>query len=177
MAVVSKLNFSNVFEDTLWIQTLERAPETNFFIFVGNKTPVTDLEKWLIDNATLHEFPIPSQSEMESYIAQTLHITPWQAARIRERLNGNHHFIHQEVEKLKLAEKTSWTDDELKNILPNYFEENNFSILNPLWKKNTKELLYVFRDTLRTADREKTMAMLTTMIRKILIASFIPSIS
>ena len=79
------------------------------------------------------------------------------------------------MQKLKLAEKTSWTDEELKNVLPNYFEENNFNILNPLWKKNTSELLYTFRDTLRTADKELTMAMLTTMIRKVLIASYLPS--
>jgi L-lactate utilization protein LutB len=79
------------------------------------------------------------------------------------------------MQKLKLAKNTSWTDEELKNVLPNYFEENNFHILNPLWKKNASELLYTFRDTLRTADRELTMAMLTTMIRKVLIASFLPS--
>lgn len=170
-------NFSNIYEDSLWIQTLERAPETNFFLFVGNKSPVTDLEKWLDKNATLHEFPIPSSTEMESYITSVLKVSPWQASRMRERLNNNHNFIHQEVEKLKLAEKTSWTDEELKEVLPNYFEENNFSILNPLWKKDAQELLYVFRDTLRTADRELTMAMLTTMIRKVLIACFIPSIS
>ncbi len=133
---------------------------------------MTDLEKWLEKNATIHEFPIPSQAEMESYIVRALNVSPWQASRIRERLNKDHNFIYQEVEKLKLAEKTSWSDEELKAVLPNYFEENNFSILNPLWKKDAKELLYIFRDTLRTADRELTMAMLTTMIRKVLIASF-----
>lgn len=79
------------------------------------------------------------------------------------------------MQKLQLAEKTSWTDEELKNVLPNYFEENNFNILNPLWEKDVSELLYTFRDTLRTADRELTMAMLTTMLRKVLIASFLPS--
>jgi len=130
------------------------------------------MEKWLEKNATLHDFPIPSQAEMESDMVRVLHISPWQASRVRERLNNNHNFIHQEIEKLKLAEKTSWTDEELRAVLPNYFEENNFSILNPLWKKDAKELLSVFRDTLRTADRELTMAMLTTMIRKVLIASF-----
>jgi len=175
--ILTKLNFPNIFEDTLWIQTLTNAPETNFFLFVGNKSPVTDLEKWLEKNATIHEFPIPSSSEMESYISSILKVSPWQASRIRERLNNDHDFIHQEVEKLKLAEKTSWTDEELKDVLPNYFEENNFAILNPLWKKDAKELLYVFRDTLRTADRELTMAMLTTMIRKVLIACFVSSSS
>jgi DNA polymerase III delta subunit len=79
------------------------------------------------------------------------------------------------MQKLQLAEKTSWTDEELKNALPNYFEENNFNILNPLWKKDVSGLLYTFRDTLRTADKELTMAMLTTMLRKVLIASFLPS--
>jgi|GEM_PF-1032965 len=94
---------------------------------------------------------------------------------MQERLNHNYYFIYQEIQKLKLAEKKSWTDKELKNVLPNYFEENNFNILNPLWKKDASELLYTFRDTLRTADRELTMAMLTTMLRKVLIASFLPS--
>ena len=169
----SRPNFSNIYEDSLWIQTLEKAPETNFFLFAWNKSPVTDLEKWLEKNATIHEFPIPSAAEMEAYIVSILKISPWQASRMRERLNNDHNFIHQEVKKLRLAEKASWTDEELKNVLPNYFEENNFSILNPLWKKDSKELLYIFRDTLRTADRELTMAMLTTMIRKVLIACFI----
>ncbi len=35
-------------------------------------------------------------------------------------------------------------------------------------------LLKTFQDTLRTADRELTMAMITTMIRKVLIASSLP---
>lgn len=58
--------------------------------------------------------------------------------------------------------------------MPNYFEENNFAILNPLWEKNTHHLFTTFQDTLRTADRELTMAMITTMIRKILIAASLP---
>jgi len=32
-------NTVKVFDDTLWIQTLKKAPEGNFFLFVGNKTP------------------------------------------------------------------------------------------------------------------------------------------
>lgn len=42
--------------DALWINMLEKIPDTNFILFVGNKKPVTDLEKWLEKNATLHEF-------------------------------------------------------------------------------------------------------------------------
>lgn len=163
------------FDDALWVKTLQSAPETNFFLFVWNKAPVTDLEKWLVENATIHEYKLPSQTEIQSLIVQTLWVSSWQASRIQERLNNNYYFIYQELQKLKLAEKNSWSDEELKSVLPNYFEETNFNILNPLWKKDASELLYVFRDTLRTADRELTMAMLTTMLRKVLIASFLPS--
>ncbi len=168
-------NKSKVIDDTLWIETLKMAPETNFFLFVGNKTPVTDLEKWLIENATLHDFALPSQNEISTSLVKALWVSEWQASRIQERLNNNYYFIYQEIQKLKLAEKTSWTDEELKNVLPNYFEENNFNILNPLWRKDVSELLFTFRDTLRTADRELTMAMITTMLRKVLIASYLPS--
>ncbi|MEI6711319.1 MAG: hypothetical protein WCK88_03730 [bacterium] len=48
------------------------APETNFFLFVGNKTPVTDLEKWLVENATIHEFNLPSTSEIHTSIVRAL---------------------------------------------------------------------------------------------------------
>ncbi len=164
-----------IFDDTLWVETLKKAPETNFFLFVGNKNPATDLEKWLVEHATLHDFALPTSGDIHRSIVDTIWVTDWQATRIQQRLNNNYYFIFQEMQKLKLAEKTSWTDEELKNVLPNYFEENNFNILNPLWKKNTSELLYTFRDTLRTADKELTMAMLTTMIRKVLIASYLPS--
>ncbi len=166
-----------IFDDTLWIETLKKAPETNFFLFVGNKNPATDLEKWLVEHATLHDFTLPASEDIHRSIVDAIWVTDWQATRIQQRLNNNYYFIFQEMQKLKLAEKTSWTDEELKNVLPNYFEENNFSILNPLWKKNASELLYTFRDTLRTADKELTMAMLTTMIRKVLIASYLPSAS
>lgn len=163
------------FDDALWIDTLQNAPETNFFVFIGNKTPITELEKWIATNGTVHDFAVPSSDEIQASIVSSLWVSNWQASRIQERLNHNYYFIYQEMQKLKLAEKTSWTDEELKNVLPNYFEENNFNILNPLWKKDAAELLYTFRDTLRTADRELTMAMLTTMLRKVLIASFLPS--
>jgi len=168
-------NKQKSFDDQLWIETLKIAPETNFFLFVGNKTPVTDLEKWIAENATIHDFSLPNPDEISTLIVQSLWVSNWQASRIQERLNHNYYFIYQEIQKLKLAEKTSWTDEELKEVLPNYFEESNFNILNPLWKKNVSDLLYTFRDTLRTADRELTMAMLTTMLRKVLIASFLPS--
>jgi hypothetical protein len=65
-------NKSKVFDDTLWIETLKIAPETNFFLFVGNKTPVTDLEKWLVENATIHDFALPSTNEIHTSIIQAL---------------------------------------------------------------------------------------------------------
>jgi hypothetical protein len=61
-----------VFDDSLWIETLKMAPETNFFLFVGNKTPVTDLEKWLVENATLHDFILPSSDEIQNSIVKAL---------------------------------------------------------------------------------------------------------
>ncbi len=48
------------------------APETNFFLFIGNKTPVTDLEKWLVENATIHDFVLPSSSEIHTSIVRAL---------------------------------------------------------------------------------------------------------
>lgn len=165
---------SGLFDDANWIQMLESAPETNFFLFVWNKNSASDLEKWLLKNATIHEFSLPSESEICTMLIQELWVSKWQAERIQQRLNYNYYFITQEIKKLKWAEKKTWTDEELKDVLPNYFEENNFAILNPLWDKNTYHLFTTFQDTLRTADRELTMAMTTTMIRKILIATSLP---
>ncbi len=51
---------------------LEQAPETNFFLFVGNKNPITDLEKWLTKNATLHDFQLPSSEEISQMIVHEL---------------------------------------------------------------------------------------------------------
>lgn len=137
---------------------------------MGNKKPVTDLEKWLIEHATIHDFPLPSSQEIVNIITRWTGISHQQALRVKERLNNNFDFIYQEIKKIQLVDKKSWTDEELKSVLPNYFEENNFEILTPLWKRNIHQLIWVFRDTLRTADPELTMAMITTMIRKVLIA-------
>lgn len=65
-------NKPKVFDDDLWIETLKMAPNTNFFLFVGNKNPVTDLEKWLVENATIHDFTLPSTSEIHSSIVRSL---------------------------------------------------------------------------------------------------------
>ncbi len=65
-------NKPKTFDDSAWIETLSRAPDTNFFLFVGNKSPVTDLEKWLVRHATIHEFPLPSASEVHASIVKAL---------------------------------------------------------------------------------------------------------
>jgi hypothetical protein len=35
---------------------MSKIPDSNFILFVGNKKPVTEFEKWLENNATIHEF-------------------------------------------------------------------------------------------------------------------------
>lgn len=165
------------FNDEIWIKTLSRAPDTNFFLFVWNISAATSLEKWLIQNATIHTFPLPSSWEIQKLLLNTLWVTSDQAFRIQRRLNNNYNLIYQEIQKLTLVQQWKWSDEDLQRILPNYFEENNFTILNPLWNKDANELLYVFRDALRTADRELTMAMITTIIRKVLIACFLSDTS
>lgn len=158
-------------EDTYWIQTLEKIPETNFILFVGNKKPVTDLEKWLEKNATIHEFPALTLREMIAYIETELRIPHDQAEKMSDRLNNNPDFITQEVKKLALAFQPKWTDQELKDILPDYRDENAFNMLGPLWNREPRSLISIWKRLMETADHELTVAMMITMIRKILIAA------
>jgi hypothetical protein len=60
------------FDDVLWIETLQNAPETNFFVFIGNKTSVTELEKWIALNGTVHDFSVPSSDEIQASIISSL---------------------------------------------------------------------------------------------------------
>lgn len=80
-------NKNNVLENnTLWIQTLARIPETNFILFIGNKTPVTDLEKWLEEHATIKEFPAVTPRDMMAYVMQHLPIASDQARSLCGKL-------------------------------------------------------------------------------------------
>lgn len=54
---------------------------------------------------------------------------------IADRLNYNYDFVVQEVKKLTLAQKETWTDEELMRILPDYREEKSYEIMNPLWSR------------------------------------------
>ncbi len=54
---------------------------------------------------------------------------------IADRLNYNYDFVVQEVRKLTLAQKETWTDEELMRILPDYREEKSYEIMNPLWNR------------------------------------------
>lgn len=58
--------------DNLWIKMLESLPDTNFLLFIGNKKPISDLESWLEDNATIHEFAPPTPRSMQLYTIQEL---------------------------------------------------------------------------------------------------------
>lgn len=73
-------------DNTIWIETLKKIPDTNFVLFVGNKKPVTELEKWLEENATLHEFAGVTPREMERYVVESLGITAAQAQAFCEKL-------------------------------------------------------------------------------------------
>lgn len=89
--------------DTQWIHMLEKIPEKNFVLFIGNTKPVTDLEKWLTENATIHDFAYPNQQDIQSYIQKNLPVTARQALGIADRLNYNYDLIIQEVKKLALV--------------------------------------------------------------------------
>lgn len=158
-------------DDTLWISTLEKIPETNFILFVGNKKPVTELEKWIERNATIHDFPALSVNEIIAYIESTLRLPPDQAMNMSDRLGNNYDFVVQEVKKLSLAYQPRWSNEELKSILPDYRDENAFNILDPLWSRDPVYLIKIWRRLMETADHELTMAMMITIIRKIVIAS------
>ncbi len=114
---------------------LERIPEKNFMLFIGNTKPITDLEKWLAENATIHDFAYPTPEEIEAYIQKNLQVTTRQSLGIANRLNYNYDFVVQEVKKLALAQKESWTDEELMRILPDYREEKSYEIMTPLWNR------------------------------------------
>lgn len=164
-------------DDTVWIQTLAQIPETNFIIFVGNKKPVTELEKWLEKNATIHEFPNLSVREIIAYIETHLRIPYEQAEKMANRLGNNYDFVVQETKKLSLAYQPKWSDEELKSILPDYRDENAFNMLDPLWSRDPKTMVKIWTRLMETADHELTMAMMITMIRKILISTIFPRIT
>ena len=153
----TKKNTLYISNDALWIQTMERLPETNFMLFVGNKKPVTEFEKWLEKNATLHEFPGVMPRDMIDYVMKHLSISYDQARAFCDKLGfyeetkwgktltvGKPDYIYQEVEKLKLAGKTSWTNQELDEILPDYRDENAFNMLDPLWERRGKTMVEIW---------------------------------
>lgn len=124
---------------------------------------------------------------MQTLIIQELGVSARQAVGICDRLGfseefkygknivmGKPDFIYQEIEKLKLAGKREWTDDELKKALPDYREENVFDLLNPLWDRRRQESYRLFQNLMATADHELTMATVITMLRKTLIAATFP---
>lgn len=158
-------------DDSYWLQSLEKIPDTNFILFIGNKKPVTELEKWLEKNATIHEFPAPTLVETIKYIETELRLPREQAEKMSDRLNNNPDFVEQEVKKLALAFQPRWSDDELKSILPDYRDENAFNMLTPLWNRDPKSMISIWKRLMETADHELTVAMMITMIRKILIAA------
>jgi DNA polymerase III delta subunit len=158
-------------DDAVWIETMGNIPDTNFIIFVGNKKPITELEKWLEKNASLHEFSALSVEEIITYIESNLRLTRDQAGKMSDRLSNNYDIVVQEVKKLSLAYQPKWTDEELKNILPDYRDENAFNMLEPLWNRDPKTMISVWQRLMETADHELTMAMMITMMRKILISA------
>lgn len=164
-------------DDKAWIDILEKIPESNFILFVGNKKPVTELEKWLEKNATIHEFKLLDIREIIEYIETHLRLPYDQAQKMSDRLSNNYDFVVQEVKKLSLAFQPKWSDEELKSILPDYRDENVFNMLEPLWNKNPQALIRVWSRLMATAEHEPTMAMAITMIRKILIAATFPRTS
>lgn len=161
---------------TSWINALSQMPVTNFCIFIGNPKPISPLEKWLADHATVHQFDELWPADLVSLVAQKLHISSPQARFVCERLNYQQPLITMEIEKLLISWQTSWTQQELVDILPNYSLENNFELLNPLWWRQGKLLNHTWKKIMRTSDRELTMATLTTIVGKTLFASLLPGI-
>ena len=124
---------------------------------------------------------------MQDLVIRELGVTSRQAAGICDRLGfyeefkygkniviGKPDLIYQEIEKLKLAGRHQWTDDELKKALPDYREENVFDLLNPLWDRQGRQTYHLFQNLMATADHELTMATVITMLRKTLIAASVP---
>ncbi len=175
--------------DGLWIKMCESLPDTNFLLFIGNKKPLSDLESWLEEHATIHDFASPTPRAMQLYCIQELWLTEIQAEIFCHQLGfyeeniygkvvtiGKPDYIYQEVAKLKLTGKKEWANAELKAILPDYRDENSFNMLNPLWDRQGQEMISTWQRLMDTADHELTMASIITMIRKILICATFPNI-
>jgi len=108
---------------------------------------------------------------MIEYIEKNLRLPREQAVKMSDKLNNNPDFIVQEVKKLSLAYQPKWADQELRDILPDYRDENAFNMLSPLWDRNPEMMIVIWRRLMETADHELTMAMMITMLRKILISA------
>lgn len=108
---------------------------------------------------------------MIEYIEKNLRLPREQAVKMSDKLNNNSDFIVQEVKKLSLAYQPKWTDQELRDILPDYRDENAFNMLSPLWHRNPEMMIVIWRRLMETADHELTMAMMITILRKILISA------
>lgn len=175
--------------DTAWIKMCESLPETNFLLFIGNKKPSSDLESWLEKHATIHDFASPTPRAMQLFAIKELWLNEIQAEIFCQQLGfyeenlygkmvtiGKPDYIYQEIEKLKLTGKKEWANSELKAILPDYRDENSFNMLNPLWDRQSQEMISTWQRLIDTADHELTMASIITMIRKILICATFPNI-
>lgn len=175
--------------DALWIKMCETLPDTNFLLFIGNKKPVWDLESWLEEYATIHEFVSPTPRAMHAYVSKELWLTDIQSEIFCQQLGfyeenmygkmitvGKSDYIYQEVEKLKLTGKNVWTNAELRDILPDYRDENSFNMLTPLWDRQSQDMISTWQRLMDTADHELTMASIITMIRKILVCATFPNI-
>ncbi len=160
--------------DDLWIKTLEKVPLSNVIIFVGE--PTWELGAWLTQEATPHHFPALTVQEMIQLTEKTLGVDYSLASRVVDKLGKKPHFVIQEMKKLKLSEQ-KWTADELRTILPDYREEPAFTLLNPLWEQNGTSVEQAWKRVMETADHELTMAMMTTIIRKVTIAAFFENTS
>ncbi len=49
-----------------------------------------------------------------------------------------------------------------------------FSLLSPLWEKDARKTLLLWKKIMSTADHELTMAALITIMRKVLISQIFP---
>ena len=176
---------SGAIDDAVWIHTLEGIPETNFILFIGNKKPVGDLEKWIEDTGTVHEFWAPSIPEMIDYIMTKIRVTRDQSLAICGKLGyyeeykwwklytvGKPDFIYLEIDKLSLIKAEKWSNEELDRILPDYRDENVFNMMTPLWERDALGMTRVWERLMQTTNHEMTIATMITMIRKVLIAAF-----
>lgn len=156
-------------EDSEWIDMLQKVPDSNFIVFIWNKKSLTELEKWLEKNATVHNFAKNLFEENISTIQSELNMSYELYEYLVNKLNNNDRLIQLEIKKIKWV-GIVWDKSKIDKYIPDYREENAFELINMLWNNDKKNVINIWKNLIETSEIEKSIATILTMIRKMFIA-------